>query len=171
MSLDRLFAVVVLILVSGCVSAELAEWRYTNPASHGSLGTLRVSSENHEVSFSEHISYEWVDCDKDKIEYSICFESPRLVMKLPHEGLQKKQWVVDGTKYLARIHEDVMLFGQSIGDIYVISVDGKGAQGYVYSINRGILAIFNTQAGHYEIVFVDGRCGYGAPATCYEKGR
>jgi hypothetical protein len=116
-------------------------------------------------------SYKWMDCDEKNVKYIICFESPRLVMKLPRDGMQVQQWTDDGTTYFARIHEDVQIFGQSIGDIYIISIDGQGEQGYIYSPDRGIVAVFLSQAGSYQIAIIESPCGYGAPATCYANGR
>jgi hypothetical protein len=128
---------------------------------------MRISAGNGEISFNEHTSYDWVDCDVAGDKYVVCFESPVLNMKLPIDALDIGQWAVGGLAFSVRFHESVHLFGETIGDLYVVSIEGQEKHGYVYSKDRGVIAVFMSNSGKFGIVFIEGRCGYGAPTGCY----
>lgn len=168
MPVVRLLAIVTVILLSSCVRANETEWKYVNPTSTGALGTLRISEETNVITYSEHVGHNWTDCDPKKEKYAVCFVSPQLFMKLPYSAFGSTGWTEDGITYSAKHHNDVQLLGQTIGDIYVISLEDPERWGYIYSPDRGVVGIFFVQDGSFEVAIIVGPCGYGAPDSCYE---
>ena len=171
MSLDRFLVIVIVVHCCSCSYAKEAEWKYLDPTSVGPMATLRISAEGNVVAYNEHVGRNWTDCDPQKEKYAVCFESPELFMKLPYSALSIGEWTEDGVTYSASQHNDVHLFGQALGDIYVVSMESQDKRGFIFSPNRGVVGIFFSQARSFEVAIIVGQCGYGAPASCYEGGQ
>ncbi len=171
MSPIRFFAVFILTLCFGCSFADESEWKYVSPASAEHMGTIRISTDRHTITYNEHVGRYWEDCDPGKTDYTVCFESPQLFMKLLHSALESDGWEEDGVSYSLHFHRDVQLFGQAMGDIYVVVLQGPEKRSFIYSTDRGIIAIGFGQTDLDGVAMIIGNCGYGAPSKCYEESQ
>jgi len=172
MSLARLSALVVLVLFAYQVSSkDGVDWRYVDPASLGveKLHSLHISMTDGTVEYAGHIAHEWENCDNRGDKYVVCFESHRLTMRLPKEALGSASYTDAEAGISSQRHNELELMGDSVGDVYSVTIDGKRKQGFVYSQDRGVIAILLYGAGVQSTVIITGRCGYGAPSSCYRN--
>ncbi len=169
MSLNRQVILLLVVLCFGCSYADEAEWKYLDPTSTEELGTLRISEAERVIVFDEHVGHRWTDCDPKDEENVVCFESPQLYMKLPRAALGESEWTQDGVVFSVRLHKEFRLLGQDIGDVYVVSTEGVEKRGFVYSPDRGVIAIFFGHDEWFGVPMVMGKCGYAAPPACYDR--
>lgn len=160
----RYYAIAVLF-VSFHVNAS--SWIYRGYIPSDEEHVLVIESSN-KISLN-HREFTWFSCEDASY---ICLMSGLISFSIPRIPGEKSKWTKNKVDYTVETTKMLKVFGQTIPDVMLIKAsfqqDDKYVQEFLFSYERGLLAISEKARESKSFLLLEGICGYGALSTCSE---
>jgi hypothetical protein len=158
------FVLVILVSTNGVYAGS---WSYKNPVSPEGE-TIAINSDSNEISINNHRGFDWVECESD---YYLCLLSGGMSFVIPKVPSDQLQWVDHQVTYRIIAKREANLLGDKIPDAILLSASYKGLeyQYFLYSYERGLIAISGLSDTSPNILIIEGHCGFGASAGCGDQ--
>ena len=98
----------------------------------------------------------------------VCFATDAVLFAIDKGLLEgNTSWEVDGVQYTVTRHRKELVFGQILDAYYIEGKKvGGETQSYLFTRDRGLLAIFLRDNQHSREFLSIEYCGFGAPPMC-----
>jgi hypothetical protein len=155
------FFAVMLSAVSTPVNAD--SFLYVDP--FDSHLVIEVDTDRSVVILNGHLAYPAQFCNEEASME--CFSSPTLSFSVPRPfEAAKDTWEFTGQRYRLIDRRKISLFGVPHTVNVIEAADGNLVSQYLFSEQRGLIAIRTSSDERSVVVLIWQRCGFGAPKGC-----
>lgn len=148
--------------------AGASPWFYKNPLKEKSQ-TILIGDAPNLITLNGHQELEWYSCEDDGY---LCLLSGIITFSVPKPNAFVKEWVINNIHYSVIGTEELILLGNKIPNVLLIKASFPQEKGYyqyfLYSYERGLMAISDQSEDRGSFMVLEGSCGFGATEDCLE---
>ncbi len=162
--IKKIYYVITLLFISFHVNAS--SWVYREHIPSDEKHVIVIESSN-KISIDNHRVFTWYPCEDANY---ICLMSGIISFSIPKMPGEKSKWTINKVNYTAETIKMLKVFGQTIPNVVLIKAsfqqDDNYVQEFLFSYERGLLAISDKVLEGNSFLLLEGKCGYGAISTC-----